>query len=360
MLHPRPEENMKYFLVTVSLFMGLSVAHSTEPQPRHYYGAKLEPVRHVLHGAGQGRAQDVKDYSKAIDPYGPSLFMDYCGVKKAATADYASSLKKKLAGFPNYTVVQLGLSMTNDGKPEERYEHEVADGKYDEQLEKLLKDLKQLGVPIYIRIGYECNGPWNGYQPESYKKAFRHITQMIRKCGINAATVWCPHPNDLEQAMNYYPGDEWVDWWAVDIFSSDQIQDCKPLIAEAHKHNKPVMIGESTPRYIGVLDGEESWRKWFEPYFELIRTSPGIKAFCYINWNWAEKPRWAKWGDARLQQNKIVSDLYKKEMSSSLYQHASTKEAFEKSLDFRPERHQSEVIDKMNYRASSRISILNR
>jgi hypothetical protein len=136
----------------------------------------------------------------------------------------------------------------------------------------------------------------------------------------------------LGDVMKYYPGDEWVDWWAVDIFQTHDIGKSKPIIGEAHKHGKPMMIGESTPHSVGVLEGEESWEKWFVPYFELIRTSPGIKAFCYINWNWAKYPQWEDWGDARLQQNNVVLDLYRKEMSIQLYQHASTKQAFEKSI----------------------------
>jgi len=300
--------------------------------PRHYYKAKLEPVAHVLHGAGQCNAQDVEDYRKTLESYDPAIFMDYCGAR-GTNGGFAYGLKKKLDVFPKYTAVQLGLSMTTDGKPDQHYEHEVAAGKYDENLNDLFKGLKSLDVPIYIRIGYECNGYWNGYKPEEYKKAFQHVTTLIRKQKLNAATVWCVAPRGkLAEVMSYYPGDEWVDWWSVDIFRTQEFGNSKTIIEEAHKHGKPMMIGESTPHSVGVLDGEVSWNKWFKPYFELIRTSPGIKSFCYINWNWAQYPQWKNWGDARLQQNKVVADLYKKEMSLPLYQHASTKRNFEKSV----------------------------
>jgi hypothetical protein len=82
------------------------------------------------------------------------------------------------------------------------------------------------------------------------------------------------------------------------------------------------MIGESTPMGVGVNDGQQSWDKWFAPYFQLIRDNPGIKAFCYINWDWSKYPQWNDWGDARLQQNPEIADLYKKEMSIPLYRHA--------------------------------------
>jgi len=324
---------MKYLSVCVLLSMGSSlVVRSEDFTPRHYYQAKLEPVAHVLHGAGQGNPQDVEDYRTTLKSCDPALFMSYCGVR-SASAKSADGLKKKLGVFPKYTALQLGMNMTKDGKPEEHYEHDVADGKYDKELVEMFKGLKALDVPIYIRIGYECNGYWNGYKPEEYKKAFQHVSKILREQKVNAATVWCTAPRGkLEDVMKYYPGDEWVDWWAVDIFRTHDFGNSKPIIEEAHKHAKPMMIGESTPHSVGVLDGEASWNKWFKPYFELIRKSPGIKAFCYINRDWSKYPQWKDWGDGRLEQNSVVVDLYRKEMSLPLYQHASTKQAFEKSI----------------------------
>lgn len=307
------------------LFQWICLAE--EPSPRKFYGAKLEPVTQVLHGAGQGKVADVQAYREALKNYNPVIFMDYCAANKAP-GKYAENLKRKLAELNKFTAVQLGLSLGSDGKPELHYEHDVAAGKHDENLTSLFGQLKELCVPFYIRIGFECNGPHNGYLPEPYKKAFVRVTQLLRKSGLNAATVWCTYPNRLEQAMPYYPGDEWVDWWAVDLFAPKDIAECRPLLAEADKHNKPVMIGESTPRGVGVLDGEASWQKWYRPYFALIHETPGIKAFCYINWNWADYPRWSKWGDARLQKNEVVAKRYREEMASPLYLHRTTEEAF--------------------------------
>src|SRR5260370_24453913 len=58
---------------------------------------------------------------------------------------------------------------------------------------------------------------------------------------------------------------------------------------DALHHGYPVMIGESTTRWVGgVQGGEETWRTWFDPYFTFIRTWPTVKAFCYISWNWEQ------------------------------------------------------------------------
>ncbi len=299
--------------------------------PRVYYGAKLEPVRGVLHGAGQCNWEDVEAYCRAIEPHRPVIFMDYFNLKGDATA-FGQRLRATLDRFPSYTVVQLGLSMTSDGRPHLHYEHEVAAGEHDAKIEALVEMLGKLGVPVYLRVGYECNGSWNGYKPVPFQEAFRRVAARVRESGAEVAIIWNPHPPELDAAMPYYPGDEWVDWWAVDLFGAHEIEVCKPLVALAHEHGKPVMIGESTPHTVGVHGGQESWDGWFAPYFELIRTSPGIKAFCYINWDWTIRPKWANWGDARLQENEIVARHYRHEMDLPLYLHSSTDAAFREAL----------------------------
>lgn len=321
---------MRCFLLVALTLYCISCTAKHDFVTREYYGAKLEPVDHVLHGAGQCHPEGVKAYASVLDGRDPVLFMDYYGFKHDP-AKYVGYFEKRLAEFPNYTALQLGVGMTQDGQPSTHYEHDVAAGLYDEQINQLFAELKRLDRPIYIRVGYECNGPWNGYEPEAFRKAFQHVTALMRESGLNAATVWCVVPRDIDQAMAFYPGDEWVDWWAVDIFSPEQIPNSQPFIDEARRRSKPVMIGESTPRYVGVLEGEESWKRWFEPYFALIRNNPGVKAFCYINWNWAGYPRWGKWGDGRIEQNAVVAERYRLEMSLPLYLHATSREGFEQA-----------------------------
>jgi hypothetical protein len=318
----------------VVMFAGLlvSAAHADAGfLPRVYYGAKLEPVSGVLHGAGQVHFEDVEAYMQAIAPHRPVVFMAYFNLRGDA-ASYGQRLRETLDRFPSYTVVQMGLSMTSDGQPHLHYEHEVADGMHDEKIDAFVQMLGGLGVPVYLRVGYECNGPWNGYVPGPFRKAFRRVAQRVRDADLEAAIIWNPHPHDLETALPYYPGDEWVDWWAVDLFGTHEIEACKPLLALAHEAGKPVMIGESTPHTVGVRGGQESWDGWFAPYFELIRTQPGIKAFCYINWDWTIRPKWANWGDARLQENAVVAEHYRREMELPLYLHSSTEASFRAAL----------------------------
>lgn len=327
---------MKYFFFF--LFTLPTYLFSQNFLPRYQYNQRLEPVNKVISGAGQSFEAFVNFRNVMKDTNMPAIYMHYIGLKNLKST-WADGLISNLNNFPdNYIIPQIGLSMTSDGQPELHYEQFVADGSYDLYIDNLIAGLKKLERPAFIRIGYEFNGYWNGYQSSFYKQAFIRITEKIRLNKLeDIATVWCYciDGNDNEY-MSFYPGNNYVDWWAFDVFRPDSLDSPEIIdFCEMAKYvKKPVMIGESTPKYIGTINGETSWNDWFKPYFSLIHSTPGIKAFCYINWNWANYPQWSNWGDARLEMNSFVSDRYNNEMDSTMYLHATDQKTFRKSMNF--------------------------
>lgn len=308
--------------------------------PRNFYNAKFEPVTRVLHGAGQGRWNtSVDEYRKTLSgKYDPVIINDYItvNISKNQTDAFIKDIRKWLFKFPNYTVIQLGLELGGyeyDDGPFHELSEKVAIGNYDEHLKYLFNALTSLNVPIYIRIGYECNGQWNNYSADSYKRAFRHVASLLRNSSLNnnAAIIWCISADGRSSYMNWYPGDHFVDWWAIDLFSSKKMNSrlTRRFIRDADTHGKPIMIAESSAATTGISGGLDSWDQWFEPYFELIRKNPGIKAFNYINWDWTQFPKqYRGWHDGRIGQNKIIAELYAKEMASPIFLHATTKDDF--------------------------------
>jgi hypothetical protein len=304
-------------------------------QARLNTGAILEPVGKIINGAGQDRAAFV-NYWDAMHAQGkPAIFMAYIGLRDV-TSDWADALKGDLMrNADKFVVPQIGLSMTVDGTPSAHYEQDVAAGLYDNQIAMFIDGLQSLAIPAYVRIGYEFNGvSWNGYQPATYKTAFLRITNMIRARGVEVATVWCFAMDGVMNFQDYYPGDASVDWWAIDIFSANHFTDpnASRFLDSARAHYKPVMIGETTPRSVGVLNGQQSWNQWFAPFFTFVHTHPEVKALSYINWNWALYPQWQTWGDARIEQNAIVARNFAGEMDSLQYLHASTERLFRKAF----------------------------
>ncbi len=217
-------------------------------QTRCNFSRRLEPADTVLHGAGQSHPAFC-DYSDCVGTdLLPLLYMCYVGLKQGVDV-FFDKLAERLADAPGWAVPQIGLGMTKDGSPEQHYEHRVAEGRHDEQIEALCEGLARLGRPAFVRIGYEFSGQWNGYQPESYVAAYRRIAAALDRHGLDdVATVWCYAPDsDDKDFAKYYPGDDVVHWWAIDLFSAEHFDqpDTQAFMASALENRFPVMIGES-------------------------------------------------------------------------------------------------------------------
>jgi hypothetical protein len=328
------------FLLSSLVVVSAETLHAQAFQPRLDQGATLEPQGKVINGAGQDQSSYTNYWNVMHSQGKPLVYMAYQELY-SATSDWADGLKAALMqNAGRFQIPQIGLSMSVGGgsDPSAHYEQDVAAGLYDQQISAFIDGLQTLAFPAYVRIGYEFNGaPWNGYQPESYKQAYTRITNMIRARGVEVATVWDCSLDAGSANMNfwdYYPGDEYVDWWGINLFSTSHFTDPNGIsfLDSAAAHHKPVMIGESTPRYIGVLNGQQSWNNWFAPFFAYIHTYPEIKAFCYINWQWSQSSQWSTWGDARLEMNSIVGSAFAGEMDSTEYLNATTETAFRRAL----------------------------
>jgi len=304
-------------------------------------GAKFEPPDGtVLHGAGQSEAA-FDEYYGLLKDTPPAIYMVYAGLRpprdhaawnepQTPGEEQRSKVISHIPGalahyvdeYPNL-IPQIGISF--DG-----FDDAVAAGECDDQIRAGARHVKTLRVPVFVRAGFEFNARGPGYRPEHYRGAFRRIVEVYREEGAdNVAFVWCFLPSrgvrDRLFFMDYYPGDDYVDWWSTDLFAVGSFwrESNLAFLEEAEKHGKPVMIGESTPQFVGVTDGHRDWATWFEPYFRFIELHPNIKAFCYINWDWSKYKQWSDWGEARLSRNEDVLRRYKTEMRNPRYIHAS-------------------------------------
>lgn len=290
---------------------------------RENYGAFLEPIDGVYTGAGQDPA-GYDGYLRALgDGKAPVIYMFYTGLRWDVEGDLArlaAEMAAVEARTGTYGIAQIGLSMTTDGTPSAHYEQDVAAGKYDAAIDALCRGIRDLGHPVILRIGYEFNGvAWNGYKSDAYKAAFRRVTEKIRANRLECATCWDASAiaGTMRAVMDFYPGDEWVDWWGINLFLASEFSDpaVERFMAGARSRRKPVLIGESTPRKVGTLKGSASWNAWFDRYFAFIARHPGVKAFSYINWDWSRYPQWSDWGDARLEENKVVAGRFADEIA---------------------------------------------
>jgi hypothetical protein len=221
-----------------------------------------------------------------------------------------------LKTYPN-SVVQVGLYIVDEL-------NDTLTGKYNDNLKILAQWIKKADRPIYLRIGYEFDLPENHYEPLKYKQTFQYVVNFLRREGVkNAAYVWhtdcSDHPG--KQWMDWYPGDDYVDWFGVSLFSTEQIPRAANFLKLARQHGKPFMICESTPWTLYTLQAKIDWLKHI---FQFIKDR-NVEAFCYIDSNWDKQPAWASWkiGDARVEKSVKIKNLWLNNIADIRYLNAS-------------------------------------
>lgn len=262
--------------------------------------------------------------------------------------------------FPN-TVIHSAMWMV--GKWD--IAKNTGNGAYDKVIKQFSAWATAANRPIYLRIGYEFDGPHNELEPDEYVKAYKHIVDLIRAEGANnIAFVWHSYaskPYKDYPLSSWYPGDDYVDWVAISVFGHayngrDFGSYCENVLNFAKQYKKPVMIAESSP--INGIDKEnaEVWRNWFANYFTFIYNK-NIKAISFINEDWPslEIEGISEWKDSRLYNNKKVSEAWFKEVNNDCYLKQSPElfneigYQYSDSLSFETNIKQEEEVESIEY-----------
>lgn len=105
----------------------------------------------------------------------------------------------------------------------------IAAGRFDRYLRQAAGSAALWAKPLFVRFAQEMNGNWfpwgrgvGGNTPRDFRKAWKHIVDLFRNYGAtNVIWVWSPN-EDAGRSFQFrplYPGDEWVDWVAIDGFN---------------------------------------------------------------------------------------------------------------------------------------------
>jgi hypothetical protein len=251
-----------------------------------------------------------------IDEYAREIGRDFAGVMTYISArepERLGEFERMLEKYPN-AVFQVGLGMVGDLDA-------IDGGELDAKIKEMGKVFKRSRRPVYLRVGYEFDLEGNHYEPVPYIHAFRRVRDLLTRAGVdNVSYVWHSVAFGVDETtMNWYPGDDYVDWFGATCFGGT-LSDMVKIANLAALHGKPLMLAEATPRGIGVTAGVKSWRKWFVPTFDFIARYD-VRAFCYISWDWESIPmfRGQGWGDTRISRNEVVKSAWIREMKKPRY-----------------------------------------
>lgn len=225
--------------------------------------------------------------------------------------------------FPN-TVIQSAMWMVGTWDVAKN----TARGNYDVVIKQYSTWAKSTDRPIYLRIGYEFDGPHNALEPDDYVKAYRHVVDLMRAEGVdNVAFVWHSYifaPYKNYPLSSWYPGDEYVDWVGVSLFGllyqdADLLTHGDAVMEFAKTHKKPVMVAESSPTSGVRPDDLTTWNSWFVNFFSVCYRK-NIKAISFINANWESYYfEGIDWKDARLTNNEQIANAWFLETGKDRY-----------------------------------------
>lgn len=324
---------------TLLIFMFVLPVENSFP----YFGAKFEPPDGKIYHGAQAEVRPVGLLSRYVDWKGIKEYAGACGHNPKLIMHYISFdplafwlLKSTIIGISqqHYDYIpQIGLDFYsylysfNIHRPKD-ITLEIAKGHYNDRIRELARLLISMGTPVFLRPGYEFGGKGQGrYASKKYwVDAWKRIYTIFKNQNAeNVAFVW--NTLDAKNYMEYYPGDDFVDWWAINIFCNHVNNNSFIIhfIEDALRHKKPVMIAESTPRDIGSIKGKDGWDKWYSPYFNLISSYPHIKAFCYINASWKDFPGKSFKFDCRIQRDEFTNSMFREVLSNSRFINANKK-----------------------------------
>jgi hypothetical protein len=299
----------------------------------------------------------VDDYVRMVgadlEPVGRSIWMNIPGTRRWSMGrdrlrDDLKLLKEK-GLFLNFS---LGFDQGGGESFETAADRDVAEtDQHDALIDDLAAIVRDSGVPTILRVGAEVNGPWSGHHPYVFPKAYRKVVERFRAAGAdNVAFCWCIEPRgdpaiDEKNAAGEYrwfPGNDVIDWYGIDVFAREDFDPgtnprqqrrsevTRTLLKMAQRARKPVIVGETTPFGEDVPTGREDpnglraravWKEWFEPFLAWLDANPQIKAVTMLPIDWSSTRTWSHWGDARIQQNRALSDLWRKELREPRWVH---------------------------------------
>ena len=168
--------------------------------------------------------------------------------------------------------------------------NQVLSGRYDDYIRDFAQLLAGFPRTIYLRPMHEMNGNWypwcgcvNHNAVSQFVPAWRYLRSLVdRYARSNLQWVWSPYataypPTDDNAMRHYFPGDDAVDWVALDGYnwgatrSEIGWQGFDRIFQEAYQtltalSHRPIMIAETACCETG---GDKA--EWIEHAFHILK-----------------------------------------------------------------------------------------
>jgi beta-mannanase len=145
-----------------------------------------------------------------------------------------------------------GLAWSKTGRFEDLLDRRTpAHARYMEQVDEVargLADLQEAGVPVLFRPFHEMTGAfwWGAKNPVAFRKVWRGLFDYYTNEKGLHNLIWVWSPLVSSKAMDYYPGNAYVDMTGLDIYAAS-VAVAKGVYGELMKTGKPFAVTEFGP-----------------------------------------------------------------------------------------------------------------
>ena len=283
------------------LLCGCSATYTEPPRvPTVALGAFILDRTPPIDGAAPMQAQAMTNYAAMVRGR-PAILMWY--VKWSGRA-FPAHDAQRVTDFGAMPMITWEACNTVRGGPcqtttaNEYSDANIARGFFDQYIRAWAQGAKAWGKPFLLRPMHEMNGNWypwstgannpNHNTPDDYIAAWKHVHAIFDAVGVsNAMWVWSPNAG-LPLAADY-PGDDVVDWVALDGYNWGSLQggwtsfrelfegSYTEMLALTHK---PLMIAET-----GCAPGDKA--NWIDRAFleDVPTRFPNVRAVVWFDMN---------------------------------------------------------------------------
>ncbi|WP_051620516.1 stalk domain-containing protein [Paenibacillus sp. UNC451MF] len=258
--------------------------------------------------------------SKALYGKNHALYLAYSQVGNPFPQQYAVRAKEAGAALQIAWEPSKGLDSVQD----------------DASLRQWARAAKASGIPIFLRYASEMNGNWVVWHgdPQKYIEKFKLVHDVMAEEAPNVAMVWSPGDVPAYSMDAYYPGDEYVDWVGVSLYTEPyengdpkqaNMQATSPIerldyLYKTYSERKPLMISETAVSHYAHIP-QESFTDYgllnLHRLYEIMPLKyPRLKSITYFNVDLKNRE---SQNNYLLGANEQMKNLYSRMIASPFY-----------------------------------------
>jgi beta-mannanase len=261
-------------------------AHTVYKNDKQKLLDNARPLRRALNvGLYDPKEILVGDPSVSVE----HIFIDWGQIEDGT----AGNSLKEISARNHSAIVTVEPWRDRSGVPDSNVLKSMLNGRYDMQIIKLQKMLKNLNQVVYLRFAHEMEIPihryaWQSQDPVTYINSYRYFMKFFDSGNLNIRKVWGPAGD--RGSLDFWPGDDVVDYISVAIYGlpDKNISDHKKQERFEEIFNRKIYRMRFTAKPIFITEfgvkGPESFQSaWLQAAAETIKANSFVFGVCYFN-----------------------------------------------------------------------------